>query len=80
MKDIGWAVKQMRNGSCVARAGWEQRGMYLLLRASTEYSEIPTLCIYIRTAQGERAPWMVRQDDILATDWDVVGDLPFSPL
>lgn len=26
---IGWAVKQMHNGSRVARTGWNGRGMYL---------------------------------------------------
>lgn len=31
MNGIGWAVKQMQNGSRVRRAGWNGKGMWLIL-------------------------------------------------
>lgn len=30
MKDIGWAVKELLNGSKVRRAGWNGKGMFLV--------------------------------------------------
>lgn len=31
MNGIGWAVKQLQNGNKVQRAGWNGKGMFLLL-------------------------------------------------
>lgn len=31
MGDIGWAVKQMQNGKKVRRAGWNGKGMWIVL-------------------------------------------------
>ena len=30
MNDIGWAVKQMHNGSKVRRSGWNGKGMFVV--------------------------------------------------
>lgn len=40
---IGWAVKQMRHGSRVSRAGWNGRGMWLGLVTGAQWDLSPDL-------------------------------------
>jgi hypothetical protein len=83
---IGWAVKQMRNGDRVCRAGWNGKGMFLFLVAGStfEVNRPPLLGIYpegtkinyhahvdMKTATGEIVPWLCSQSDLLATDWEL---------
>jgi hypothetical protein len=69
---IGWAIKQMHNGSKVARSGWNGKGQYLQLQVPDANSKMTLPYIYITTVQGDRVPWLASQTDILATDWSVV--------
>jgi hypothetical protein len=84
---IGWAVKQMRNGDRVCRAGWNGKDMFLFLVAGStfEVNRPPLLGIYpegtkinyhahvdMKTATGEIVPWLCSQSDLLATDWELV--------
>lgn len=86
IQEIGWAVKQMRNGSRVRRQGWNGKGMFLFLvpGSTFEVNRPPLLGIYetgtvinyhahvdMRTATGEIVPWLCSQTDLLATDWEV---------
>lgn len=88
MNGIGWAVKQMRNGSRVCRAGWNGKGMFLFLVPGSEFevNRPPLLGIYLpgtkvsyhahvdmRTATGEIVPWLCSQTDLLATDWEIAA-------
>lgn len=41
MNDIGWAVKQMHNGSRVRRAGWNGKGMWLSLSGPAGARDVP---------------------------------------
>jgi hypothetical protein len=83
---IGWAVKQMRNGDRVCRAGWNGKDMFLFLVAGStfEVNRPPLLGIYpegtkinyhahvdMKTATGEIVPWLCSQSDLLATDWEL---------
>ena len=70
---IGWAVKQMQNGSKVARSGWNGKDMYLMLQVPDEHSKMTLPYVYIRTVQGDLVPWLCSQTDLLARDWMVVG-------
>lgn len=84
MQDIGWAVKQMHNGSRVARAGWNGKGMFLFLVPGSQFTvnRPPLLGIYppgteinycphvdMKTADDKIVPWLCSQTDLLATDW-----------
>lgn len=69
---IGWAIKQMQNGSKVEREGWNGRGMYLELQVPDVHSKMTLPYVYVRTAQGDLVPWTCAQTDLLATDWAVV--------
>ncbi len=71
MNGIGWAVKQMENGSAVTRAGWNGPGQHLRLQVPDAYSKMTLPYIYITTVQGGLVPWLASQTDILATDWGI---------
>lgn len=66
---IGWAIKQMRNGSKVSRTGWNGPGQSLELQVPDANSKITLPYIFINTVQGGRVPWLASQTDLLATDW-----------
>ena len=70
--DIGAAVKAMREGSAVARSGWNGKNMYLKLRHLNN-ANLPY--VYMRTAQGDIVPWTCSQSDLLADDWAVVTNV-----
>lgn len=69
---IGWAVKQMHNGSKVARSGWNGKNMYLMLQVPDEHSKMTLPYVYMKTAQGDLVPWLCSQTDLLANDWGLV--------
>lgn len=72
METIGWAVKQLHNGSRVARSGWNGKNMYLELQVPDMNSKMTLPYVYMRTAQGDLVPWLCSQTDLLATDWELV--------
>lgn len=69
---IGWAVKQLQNGSKVARQGWNGKGMYLHLQVPDSHSKMTLPYVYMKTADEHLVPWLCSQTDLLATDWTVV--------
>lgn len=84
---FGDAVAELKNGKCVAREGWNGKGMFLFLvpGSTFEVNRPPLLGIYdagerinyhahidMKTAQGYVVPWLASQADILSDDWRVV--------
>lgn len=89
MMDFGDALRAMRGGQRVARAGWNGKGMFLFLVPGSTFTvnRPPLLGIYpegtrvdyhahidMKTAQGYVVPWLASQADMLADDWCVVSD------
>lgn len=72
MEGIGWAVKQMHNGSKVAREGWNGKDMWLALQVPDEHSKMSLPYVYIKTVDNKLVPWLCSQTDLLAMDWFVV--------
>lgn len=71
LQTIGWAVKQMHNGSRVRRRGWNGNGMFLF-GIYPEGTEINYHAhVDMKTATGEIVPWLCSQSDLLATDWEM---------
>ena len=64
-RDFGWALKTLRKGTGVRRAGWD--GMWLAIQLPVLRSDAPY--IYTKTAQGRYVPWNPSQEDMLAWDW-----------
>lgn len=78
--DFGDAIRAMKDGKMVCRAGWNGKGMHIYLEDSyvfskghaTERHYEPFIVMY--TAQGNQQPgWLANQPDILAEDWEIVN-------
>lgn len=82
--DFGEAIKRIKAGKCVQRAGWNGKGMHIYLEPgyvmpikagvfrgqSREYEPV----IVMLTAQKTHQPgWLASQADILADDWQEVS-------
>ena len=67
--EIGWAIKEMRNGNKVQRAGWNGKNMWLMLQTPDANSKMTLPYVYMSTAQGDLVPWLCSQTDLLANDW-----------
>jgi hypothetical protein len=82
-RDIGWAVRLLKDGKRVTRAGWNGKGQYLELHTSDEPLKegecwkqgregMSLPYVYIKTVQGDTVPWLCSQTDLLATDYEEV--------
>lgn len=77
---FGMAIEAMRKGCKVARAGWNGKGMWLMLvlaeladKVAFEYAALSALpWIGMKTADEKFVPWLASQTDMLAEDWFVV--------
>lgn len=70
------ALELLKSGQQISRYGWNGKGMYLFLVAGNGISypaqEKHGDCadfIAIRATDGKVYPWLVSQQDLLATDW-----------
>ncbi len=72
-ESFGWAIKQLQNGSKVAREGWNGKGMHLELQVPDANSKMTLPYIYMKTVQGDLVPWLASQTDMLSIDWGTVG-------
>lgn len=70
---IGWAVSRMWEGHAVTRKGWNGKNMYLKIQVPDEQSANTLPYVWMRTAQGDRVPWLCSQTDLLARDWEIVS-------
>lgn len=85
--DFGQAVRVVKNGVRVCRAGWNGKGMFLFLVKGEAVVGAIEDCygdplakgthkaldaIYMHTAQGDLVPWLASQTDVLAEDWQIV--------
>lgn len=85
--NFGMALELLKQGKKVCRAGWNGRGMWLLLVPADRWStsvgpshvegvragqRLPW--IGMRTVAGEFVPWLASQTDMLAEDWMVASE------
>lgn len=81
------ALELIKEGKKVQREGWNGKGMFVFLVASSTFkvNRPPLLGIYeegteinyhahidMKTADGQIVPWLASQTDVLAEDWQVV--------
>ena len=85
--DFGDAIVALKAGECVARAGWNGKGMFLTLVQGSntlasalklgygEYVGEPTLAdtVFMKTADNKLVAWLCSQTDMLAEDWTIVA-------
>lgn len=83
--DFGHALAAAKAGKCIAREGWNGKGMYLYYvpaasyaaatdAARKEFGDMVPYGAYIamKTAQNNVVPWLASQTDVLANDWVVL--------
>lgn len=69
---FGEAVEALKDDACVAREGWNGKGMRLSLQTPDAHSKMTLPYIYMFTADSHLVPWLASQTDILSDDWYVV--------
>lgn len=82
---FGHAIRVLRDGKKVARAGWNGKNMFLYLVPANSYpaqteaakgvfGDMVPYGAYIamKTAQGNVVPWLASQTDVLSDDWQLV--------
>lgn len=76
--NFGQAIELLKAGACVARLGWNGKGMYLayIPGGTTEQPNVnggkaieAMPWIGMKTADNKFVPWLASQTDMLAEDW-----------
>ena len=76
-RDIGWAVRKLKEGAKICRYGWNGKGMWLAVAGSAVVNggaadgEHVTRFVVMRVANGTFVPWNASQWDLLAEDWEL---------
>lgn len=78
--DFGDAIRALKAGERVARAGWNGKGMWVRISgpyivkdgASVDGVHTSREFIEMRAADGTFVPWLASQTDMLSEDWAVV--------
>lgn len=85
--DFGYAIRNLKAGQCVARRGWNGKGMHLYLEEHLSFAVSAGIykgherkyepVIVMFTAQGKHQPgWLASHADMLADDWMIVEPKP----
>lgn len=76
--NFGDALAKLKKYKCVARRGWNGKGLWLTLQVPDKNSMMTLPYIYIsypedaKTTPGAKCPWLASQTDIMAEDWEIV--------
>ena len=76
--DFGDALRLLKAGKNVARAGWNGKGMWLELQVPDAHSKMTLPYVYLNYPKGDaytlgaRVPWLASQTDMLCEDWQIV--------
>ena len=63
--DFSGALKMLREGRRITRAGWNGRGMWIRIFDILDWDPF----IVMHNTKGDLVPWTASQTDLLATDW-----------
>lgn len=69
--DFGEALKHLKAGLRMQRAGWNGKGMWLALQVPDAGSKMGHPYIYMSDVNGRLFPWNPNNLDMLAEDWQV---------
>ena len=67
--DFGEAIKRLKEGDGVARAGWNGKGLWL---EHVKSCDKQLAYVRLHYPGGTNVPWAPSQTDMLAEDWFVV--------
>jgi hypothetical protein len=66
---FGDAIEALKDGGCVARSGWNGKGMYIYLATFDGFE--PVFVMFTASKQFQPG-WLASQADMLAEDWVAV--------
>ena len=69
--DFGEALKELRAGRRMTRAGWQGDGMSVYLEPARGML-LAYLSLRLPRPDPVEVPWTASQTDVLADDWDVL--------
>lgn len=75
---FGLALEVLKMGKCVARAGWNGKGMWIWHVPAATYAvsgvseDALRPWIGMKTVDNQLVPWVASQTDLLAEDWEIV--------
>ena len=73
---FGHAIYALKQGERVARAGWNDKGMWLYrVNGNSNFSDVTFEHLpffAMKTADNKCVPWLASQTDMLADDWQIV--------
>lgn len=87
--DFGQAIRALKAGDRVSRAGWNGNGQFVYLVPANSYPAQTGIAkayfgadamvpyhayLALKTAQGDVATWAPSCSDALAEDWQIIGE------
>jgi hypothetical protein len=74
--DFSEAFRRAKQGSKVARLGWNGKGLFVQAQFPDENSKMGNPYLYIDATAlgGTLNPWIPSQTDLFADDWTLVGE------
>lgn len=63
------ALAHLKHGLRVSRLGWNGKGMWIEMQKPDENSANTRPYLCIKTAQGDRVPWVASHADLIEEDW-----------
>ena len=77
--DFGTALKMLEDGKCVARKGWNGKGMYVVKhdlyiqdsKFTPHNIKIDNECLCLYNVKGQYNTWIPSITDLFAKDWDI---------
>lgn len=82
--DFGWALRWLKQGCKLTRAGWNGKGQYIQLASAISYQspdgetvnadhkDIGNQAIAFVGTRGVQMGWLASQADMLAEDWNLI--------
>ena len=66
-------ISEQEIESEIQKKGLNGKGMWVEIQRPDEHSKMTLPYIWMKTACGNRVPWLASQTDILADDWGIVS-------
>jgi hypothetical protein len=67
--DFSWALRMLKAGHKIKRAGWNGKGQYVTGQFPDAHSKMSEPYAYLHNAQGGTVPWIPSQGDMFSEDW-----------
>lgn len=71
-RDFSDALRALKDGQRITRAGWNGQGMFVVLQRPDKNSKMTEPYPYLEKPNGTRVPWLASIGDLLASDWAIL--------